>query len=52
MIYEFETVFPQLGQGSFLMSHDIHWNRAFKHFVKKYRQKEYSIHGFGIFKKE
>lgn len=52
MMFEFETVFPQLKKGACLMSHDIHWNRAFHHFVKKYNQKEYAVHGFGIFRKK
>jgi hypothetical protein len=52
MIFEFETVFPHLEQDSYLMSHDIHWNRAFRHFVKKHGQKEFGMHGFGIFRKE
>lgn len=52
MTYEFETVYPQLKQGAYLMSHDIHWNRAFRHFVKKHNQKEYAMHGFGIIRKK
>jgi hypothetical protein len=51
MTYEFETVFPLLNDGSYLMSHDIHWNRAFRTFVKKHKQKEFGSHGFGIVKK-
>ncbi len=52
MTYEFETVYPELQKGACLMSHDIHWNRAFRHFVKKHNQKEYAIHGFGILRKK
>jgi hypothetical protein len=52
MMFEFESIYPELQKGTYLMSHDIHWNRAFRHFVTKYNQKEFGMHGFGIFKKE
>jgi hypothetical protein len=51
MTYEFETVYSKLDYGEYLMSHDIHWNRAFRHFLKKHGQKGFSIHGFGVFRK-
>ena len=51
MTYEFENAYPFLSEGGYLMSHDVHWNRSFRHFVKKHNQKEFSIHGFGIFRK-
>jgi len=51
MTFEFESVYPVLNKGAYLMSHDIHWNRSFKHFVRNHNQKEFSVHGFGIFRK-
>lgn len=52
MTFEFETAFPLLKEGDYLMSHDIHWNLAFRHFIKRYGQKEFAMHGFGIFRKK
>lgn len=51
MKMEYETVWPLLQKGAFLLSHDIHWNRAFKEFVQQYNQKEWTMHGFGIVQK-
>lgn len=52
MMYEFETTYPTLNQGDYMMTHDVHWNRSFPDFVKKHTQKEFVFHGFGIFKKQ
>jgi len=51
MTFEFENAYPILNDGGYLMSHDVHWNRSFRHFARKHKQKEFSIHGFGIFRK-
>ena len=51
MTFEYETVWPLLKKGGILMSHDIHWNRAFGNFVQRHRQKEFVARGFGTVKK-
>lgn len=51
MTSEYETVWPLLQNGAYLMSHDIHWNSAFREFVRRHRQKEATTHGFGIIQK-
>lgn len=52
MEFEFETVYPVLKAGDYMMTHDVHWNRSFPNFVKKHGQKEFVFHGFGIFRKQ
>jgi hypothetical protein len=52
MMYEFETIYPALNQGDYMMTHDVHWNHSFPNFVKKHSQEEFAFHGFGIFKKQ
>ena len=51
MKFEYETVWLFVRKDAFLMSHDIHWNRAFKDFVREHQQIAYAAHGFGIIKK-
>ena len=51
MMYEFEKVYPVLSHGAYLMTHDVHWNHAFRHFVKRHGQQDFSFHGFGISRK-
>lgn len=51
MMFEYETVWPLLEKGAFLMSHDIYWNRAFRDFVKRHQQVEFVTRSFGIIKK-
>ncbi|MGO9379939.1 MAG: class I SAM-dependent methyltransferase [Dissulfurispiraceae bacterium] len=51
MMFEFECVWPFLETGSVLMSHDVHWNRAFQDFSIKYSQRDLVAHGFGIIRK-
>jgi len=50
-MFEFEQAYPQISAGGYIMSHDVHWNRSFREFARKHKRKEYSIHGFGIFRK-
>jgi hypothetical protein len=52
MMFEFDETWPHLPDGAFLMSHDIHWNRAFGNFVRKHRQTDHAARGFGIIKKD
>ena len=52
MMYEFENVYPVLNNGAYLMTHDVHWNHSFRHFVKRHGQKDFSFHGFGVFRKQ
>lgn len=51
MTFEFETAWPALDNGGYLMSHDVHWNLSFRDFAKRHRRKEYVAHGFGLIKK-
>ena len=51
MMFEFGTVWPFLKSGSVLLSHDVHWNRAFRHFARQHRLQEFVVHGFGIARK-
>lgn len=52
MMFEYETAWPKLKKGGVLMSHDIHWNRAFINFVSSKGLSEHCWHGFGIVRKE
>jgi len=51
MKFEYETVWPCIKKHGILMSHDIHWNKAFREFVKKHGLKEEAFHGFGVVRK-
>lgn len=51
MMFEYRTMWPRLKPGAFLLSHDVHWNRAFRDFVREQRQREYVAHGFGLVSK-
>jgi len=48
MMFEYRTIWPRLRAGALLLSHDVHWNRAFRNFVRRQRQREYVAHGFGL----
>ena len=51
MMFEFETVWPRLSQAGFLLSHDVHWNRAFHRFARDKGRKAHAAHGFGLIQK-
>jgi predicted O-methyltransferase YrrM len=51
MMFEFRTVWPLLKPGALLLSHDVHWNRAFRDFVREHRQRDHVAHGFGVIRK-
>ena len=51
MLWEYQTVWPYIRNRGLLLSHDVHWTRAFKHFVKKETREACSYHGFGGIKK-
>jgi hypothetical protein len=48
MTFEYETVWPKLPLGALLLSHDVHWNRAFPRFARRQRQRPHAAHGFGL----
>jgi len=48
MMFEYRTTWPRLRAGALLLSHDVHWNRAFRDFVREQRRREYVAHGFGL----
>jgi predicted O-methyltransferase YrrM len=48
MMFEFETAWPKLSQGGFLLSHDVHWNGAFRQFARERGRKGHTAHGFGL----
>ncbi len=51
MMFEYEVVWPYLKNGSLLMSHDVHWNKAFPHIATKYSQRDTMYKGVGLIKK-
>jgi predicted O-methyltransferase YrrM len=51
MLFEFETAWPKLSPGGFLLSHDVHWNGAFRHFARATGRKPHVAHGFGLLQK-
>jgi predicted O-methyltransferase YrrM len=51
MMFEYRTVWSQLKPGALLLSHDVHWNRAFRDFVREHRQRDHAAHGFGVIPK-
>jgi predicted O-methyltransferase YrrM len=51
MMFEFETVWPLLKSSGVLLTHDVHWNRAFRHFAKQHRVRDFAVHGFGVVRK-
>jgi len=51
MMFEFETVWPKLSQAGLLLSHDVHWNRAFPRFARAKGRQAHSAHGFGLIAK-
>lgn len=48
MTFEFETAWPKLSQGGVLLSHDVHWNSAFRRFARAKGRKAHVAHGFGL----
>jgi predicted O-methyltransferase YrrM len=48
MMFEFETAWPKLSQGGFLLSHDVHWNGAFRQFARETGRRAHVAHGFGL----
>lgn len=51
MTFEYEAAWPKLRAGGFLLSHDVHWNRAFPQFARRHRQRTHAAHGFGLIRK-
>jgi len=51
MMFEYQTIWPRLKPGKLLLSHDVHWNRAFRDFFREHRQRGHIAHGFGVIKK-
>ncbi|MFP8879193.1 MAG: class I SAM-dependent methyltransferase [Myxococcota bacterium] len=51
MTFEYQAAWPYLAKGAYLLSHDIHWNPAFRRFVKQHRECESAFHGFGLLRK-
>jgi predicted O-methyltransferase YrrM len=51
MSFEYQTVWPLLKPGAILLSHDVHWNRAFCDFVREHKQQDRVAHGFGVIRK-
>lgn len=51
MMFEYRTIWPLLKPGALLLSHDVHWNRAFRDFVREHAQQDHVAHGFGLIKK-
>ena len=51
MMFEFETAWPKLSQGGLLLSHDVHWNGAFRQFAREKDRKAHAAHGFGLIQK-
>jgi hypothetical protein len=48
MTFEFEEVWPRMDKGAVLLSHDIHWNHAFRDFARRHRQVDHAAYGFGV----
>jgi predicted O-methyltransferase YrrM len=51
MMFEYRTIWPLLKPGAILLSHDVHWNHAFRDFVRAQSQRDLVAHGFGVIKK-
>ena len=51
MTFEYETAWPRLRTGGVLMTHDVHWNAAFRHFTRRRGLQDPVVHGFGITRK-
>ena len=49
MMFEYETAWPFLRRGGLLLSDDVHWNRAFRDFVRKSGSRRWMIFdGLGV----
>jgi len=51
MMLEYKIIWPLLKPGTLLLSHDVHWNRAFRNFAREHRQRDLVVHGFGVVRK-
>ncbi|MFQ5573493.1 MAG: class I SAM-dependent methyltransferase [Nitrosopumilaceae archaeon] len=52
MMLEFRTAWPNIKDGGFLLSDNVHWNDAFLDFTDNVNKKPFITHeGFGIIKK-
>ena len=51
MTFEFETAWPKLSRAGLLLSHDVHWNRAFRRFARQKGRKAHAAGGFGLIRK-
>lgn len=51
MRFEYETAWPYIKKGGFLISHDVLWNEAFKEFSKKVDSKPSFYYSLGVIKK-
>ena len=51
MSFEYEAAWPHLAPDGLLMSHDIHWNRAFRHFQRRQQRPVAAFHGFGVIRR-
>ena len=47
MTFEYRTAWPFLRPGGVLLSHDVHWNRAFPRFASSVGAAHTGFHGFG-----
>lgn len=52
MTWEYETAWPYLTGRGLLVSHDIHWNRAFLDMAGRHNRTDYACWGFGVLRKE
>lgn len=51
MLFEFNTAWPHLRDGGFLISDDIHWNSSFHVFASRVSRKYLRVECFGALKK-
>ena len=51
MRFEYETSWPFIEKGGFLISHDVVWNKAFREFAKKVHSKPTLYYSLGVIKK-
>jgi len=51
MMFEYETAWPHITKGGFLISHDVLWNDAFLDFSKRVGRKYTIFYSLGVIKK-
>jgi hypothetical protein len=51
MKFEFQTAWPHIAEGGFVLSHDILWNLAFNELCKEKKAKPIIYHSLGLFQK-